>query len=891
MSVFNLDRMFRPASIAVIGASARPGSVGNVVMRNLVQGHFAGPVHAVNPSGGEIEGVRVCRSIAELPAVPELAVICTPPEAVAASVAELGLRGTRAAVVITAGARAADGSTPFAAQLLAAARPHGLRILGPNCIGLLLPPLGINASFAHLDSRPGKLAFISQSGALCTTVLDWARARNIGFSAFVSLGDGADVDLGDLLDYFGSHHETRGILVYAESITQARKFLSAGRAAARNKKVIVLKSGRHAGGARAAFSHTGAMAGRDDVVDAVIRRAGMLRVDSIEELFDAAETLAHARPVRGSRLAILTNGGGPGVLAADALAARGGQLAELSAAARAALDGVLPATWSRGNPVDIIGDAGADRYTAALDALTRDADFDAVLVLLVPTALVDGVEVAHAVAARAAQLSLPVLCCWLGDGTAEPARRVLAEAGVPGYPTPEAAVRAFMQMVEFDRNQRALMQVPPSIPEAFAPRRELARAVIEAALAAGRDALDAAGVSTVLEAYAIPVVESRQVESPDAAAVAAAELGFPLALKLRSPEISHKSEVGGVALALESAQAVRAAAAEMQARVRRLRPDARIEGFVLQRMVQRRAAVELIAGMSDDPVFGPVLLFGAGGTATELIADKAVSLPPLDLALAADLVARTRISRLLQGYRERPAADLAALHLTLVKLSHLVTDHAEIAELDINPLLLDASGVLALDARIRIVPARAGGAERLAIRPYPRELESTVELAGTELLLRPIRPEDAPAHAEFFRRVSGEDKYLRFFRAMHDIPPEQLARFTQLDYDREMALVALQRHGTAPETLGVVHVATDADNRRAEFAIIVRSDWHGRGLGKLLLGRIIDYCRGRGTGRLVGTTLLENAAMLGLARRLGFTLRPVLNDRLVEMELQLAPAG
>lgn len=892
MSVIHLDKLFRPQSVALVGASDRTGSVGNVVMRNLLGGAFTGPIYPVNTKAKTVLGRQAWPDVGSLPSVPDVGVVCTPPETIPGIVRQLGEHGTRAAVILTAWPREPDGISTVQQQMLDAARPFRLRILGPNCIGLLVPGLGLNASFAHVDALPGKLALLSQSGALCTTVLDWARSQGIGFSAFVSLGDSADVDFGDLLDYFGSHAETRGILLYAESIGHARKFLSAGRAAARNKKVIVLKSGRFEEGARAAFSHTGAMSGRDDVADAAFRRAGMLRVQTVEDLFDAAETLARVRPASGRRLAILTNGGGPGVLAADELARRGGELAKLAPDTLRRLDAVLPATWSRGNPVDIVGDADARRYASALRALADDAGYDAILALLVPTALVNNLEVARGLVTETADMKRPVLVSWMGEGAVNEARGLFAEHGIPGYATPESAVRAFMQLVEYDENQRSLMQVPASIPEDFEPRRDAVGSILQSALAAGKSALDDDEVRAVLAAYALPVVESRMAGSAEGAASGARELGFPVALKIRSPDISHKSDVGGVALELDSEAAVLEAARAMLARARKLRPQARIAGFALQRMVRRTGARELIVGASEDPVFGPVILFGAGGTGTELMRDTAVSLPPLNMALAGQLVARTRIGRLLGGYRDVPAADMNAVCLVLVKISQLVADHAAIAELDINPLLADQQGVLVLDARIGIAASPGTGPERLSIRPYPRELEEEANVGGVRLLVRPIRPEDAPAHQTFFSQVSRQDRYLRFFRAMNAIPPEELARFTQLDYDREMALVAILGRGAGgEETLGVVHVAADADNTTAEFAIIVRSDWHGRGLGRLLMERIIRYCRARGTGRLVGETLMDNRAMLALARSLGFECRTTPGEHVVELALSLTPGA
>jgi acetyltransferase len=888
VSVLNLERMMQPRSVALIGASERPASVGRVIMQNLLDGGFSGPVYPVNPRHASVLGVPAFAGAAALPDAPDLAVVCTPPATVPGIIDALGRRGTRAAVVITAGLREHPGDGNLEERMLRAAGAHRLRILGPNCIGLLLPRLGLNASFAHTGSAPGRLAFLSQSGALCTTVLDWARSRGIGFSCFASLGDSADVDFGDLLDYLGSDPATRGILLYIESIRNPRKFLSAARATSRNKTVIAIKAGRFEAGARAALSHTGALAGRDDVFDAAIRRAGMLRVHTIEDLFDAAETLAYARPLRGKRLVMLTNGGGPGVLAVDQLAAQGGVAASLSAPTLAGLDACLPHNWSRGNPVDIIGDAGADRYVKALRILLADPECDALLVMLVPTAIVDNLAVARGVAAELKETRKPVLTCWMGEQAVADARRLFAEAGIATYDTPASAVRAFMQMVEYEENQYSLMQVPASVPESFHPQTDEVRGIIRRALDAGREVLTEPEAKAVLAAYGIPVVPTRVAADAAEAAAAAEEIGFPVALKILSADITHKSDVGGVLLDIQSPAILEAAAAGMLARVRAANPDARIEGFSVQKMVSARRGQELIVGMAEDAIFGPIILFGHGGTAVEVVADRAVSLPPLNMALAAQLIERTRISRVLKGYRDVPPVDLDAVQLTLVKVSQLVTDHNEIIELDINPLIAGPQGVIAVDARIRLAGSRGSGPERMAIRPYPRELEERISLDGTELLIRPIRPEDGPAHAEFFARLSPRDVHFRFFRAVHDLSLEQLARFTQIDYDRELALIACARGPQGrPETLGVVRAVADADNTEAEFAIIVRPDWQRRGLGRLLMDRIIRHCRNRGTGRLVGQTLMDNEGMLRLAVEFGFRSRALPEDHVMYLELPL----
>ena len=887
MSVLNLDRLLKPGSVALIGASANPASLGYVVMANLLDGHYDGPIWPVNPKYATVREQECYKDVIALPAAPDLGIICTPAATVPGIIADLGDMGTRAAVVLSAGFRQEAGGPSLTQRMLDAAKPHGLRILGPNCIGLQLPNLGLNASFAHRDSLPGKLAMISQSGALCTTIIDWARSRGIGFSHFISLGNAADVDFGDLLDYLGSDAATHGILLYMESVREARKFMSAARATARNKPIIVIKSGRVREGAQAANSHTGALAGSDEVFDMAIRRAGMLRVYTIEELFSAVETLARARRVRGNHLAILTNGGGPGVLATDALVSGGGIPAELGAETMAGLEGILPPNWSRSNPVDIVGDADADRYLDAFRLLLQDQNHDAVLIMLVPTAMVDNAEVARVITEEIKLTDEPVLTCWMGEEAVEEARNHFEREGVPSYETPESAIHAFLQMVQYDQNQVALMQTPPSIPGTFTPDRETAATVISRALADGRDMLTEPEAKDILRAYGVPVVDTRAAANIEEAVRHAEDMGYPVALKILSPDISHKSDVGGVLLDIESVQLLRYAAEGMLARIQRQQPGARIRGFSVQKMVQWPGAYELILGATTDPVFGPVMLFGRGGTAVEVAADKAVALPPLNMALADDLIRRTHVYRELRGYRDRPAIDLDAVKLTLLKASQIIIDHPEVQELDINPLFANTKGILALDARIAVAKAARSGAARLAIRPYPRELEEWLTLKdGERILLRPIRPEDEPAHHELFRRLSQKDVYFRFFRAINDLDHRQLARYTQIDYDREMAFIATT-DGERPETLGVVRAVADADNHTAEFAIVIRSDHQGVGLGHTLMDKLIRYCSGRGLQRLVGETLLDNQPMIKLARNFGFEVRYP-GEHYVDLELDLA---
>ena len=872
MSIRHLDKLLAPASVAVIGASDRPASVGATVWRNLRAGTFSGPVWPVNPAHSRLDGQEVFASVSHLPQAPDLAVICTPPYTVPGLIEELGRLGTRAAIVMTAGLDAERKQA-----CLDAARPHLLRLLGPNCLGLLSPHLGLNASFAHTDALPGDVAFVSQSGALVTAVLDWAKSRRIGFSHMVSLGERCDVDFGDLLDHLASDEHTRSILLYIESIEAPRKFMSAARAAARNKPVIVVKAGRAGGGVAAAASHTGAMAGSDVVFDAAIRRAGMLRVDTLQELFIAAETLARFRGAEGlldRGLTVMTNGGGAGVMAADFAALAGLPLRTLGSTLREKLDAVLPPTWSHANPVDIIGDAPVQRYVDTLQALLADPDTGAILFAHAPTAIVRSDDIARACAPIVRQAAGRVMACWLGDGAVAEARRIFEEAGVADYETPEQAVRAYGMLDTYRRNQALLLEAPTAS-ENGAPDVGAVRAVFEGVWNAGRSLLNEAEAKAVLAAYGIPTVRTLEVAPTAEAAVSAARsLGYPVALKIVSPQVTHKSDVGGVALDLRDESSLRQAAARMQARLRESRPGAELTGFSVQPMASRPQAVELIVGASVDPVFGPVLLFGQGGTAVEVLADRAIGLPPLNRVLARELVSRTRVARLLAGYRDHPPAKLDAIADVLIALSQLLADWPELAELDINPLWADSEGVLALDARIVLSKPGEGraGASHFAIAPYPAELVQRMQWQGRPLVVRPIRPEDGPQHRAFIEQLAPEDLRLRFFSSRRDLPRSELGRLTQIDYEREMAFIAEREEaGGRRETLGVARAVCDPDNIEAEFAVIVRSDLKGQGLGHLLMQALVRHLTARGTQRMVGYVLRENAAMRELARSLGFT--------------------
>jgi len=880
MSTYRLDKVFSPRSIAVVGASPRPASPGRAVLKNLQGGCFAGRIELVNSHYDAIEGVHAVKTYEKLPQAPDLAVIAVPPPAIPSIIAAAGRMGTGAAIILTAGLGHGPGSV--AEQCENNARATGMRLLGPNCLGVLVPAAKLNASFAASLPRAGDLALISQSGAIAAGLVEWAAVRGVGFSAIASIGDSVDIDFGDLLDFFALDAGTRAILLYIESVRDARKFMSAARAAARAKPVLVIKSGRHTQSAKAALTHTGALAGSDAVYGAAFRRAGLLRVLDLDELFAAAETLGHLTHLAGARLAILTNGGGIGVMAVDRLADLGGRVAELSPDTMTNLDAALPAIWSRANPVDIAGDADNARYAVALERLLSDDQNDAVLIMNVPTALASSMEAARSVIAVTEQHrkksapAKPVFAAWIGS---ESTSAAFDAAHIPSYATEADAVGGFMHLVRYRETRELLMATPPSLPDDFAPDTAAARPVIAQALRDQRTWLDPIELTRVLSAYAIPVAAAALARDADEAVAAARPYlaaGTPVVLKILSPDIVHKSEVGGVRLNLTNDRAVGEAAADILSRARAAKPNARITGVTVYPMVLRPQARELIAGVADDPTFGPVIVFGQGGTAVEVIGDKALALPPLDLALARRLIARTRVSRILKAYRNVPAADEKAVALLLVKLAQLTADFPEIREIDLNPVLADETGIIAVDARISIAPVAErwhgpSGHPRFAIRPYPKEWERHAALPdGTAVFLRPIRPEDEPLYRPFFAAVSPEDLRLRFFAPAKDFSHAFIARLTQIDYARAMAFVALKE--ATSEMLGVVRLHTKTDYNSGEYAILVRSDLKGRGLGWLLMQTIIEYARAEGIGAIEGQILHGNTAMLRMCDQLGFAI-------------------
>lgn len=881
MSTYRLQQLFAPRSVVLVGASPRKDSLGHAVFENLKRAGFAGPIHLVNPRHREIGGAKCVATIADLDTAPDLMVVVTPAHTVPALVEAAGEKGIASAIILTAGL--GHGPDSLAAESERIARKYGLRLLGPNCLGLIAPYAKLNASFAARMPAQGHLAVISQSGAIAAAMSEWGIANSTGFSAIASIGDQLDIDISDLLDYFALDPKTRAILLYVESIKDARKFMSAARAAARTKPVVAIKSGRHAEGAQAAVTHTGAMAGSDAVSDAAFRRAGLLRVYDLSELFDATETLSHFRTLRGKRLAILTNGGGIGVLAIDRLRDFGGTPATLSEMTAVRLHEVLPATWSGTNPVDIVGDAGPERYVAALDALLADPENDAILVFNVPTAMASSHEVAQAVAERiSAQRTKtlepkPVFVSWIGGD--RKIADIFNQASIPQYPTEAEAVRGVMHLARYREAIDSLMETPPSLPDTFRPDEQKARRIVEKAISEKRRWLDPLEVAALFEAYTIPIVPTVHVaDAADAATAATPYLrqGYAVVLKIFSRDIIHKSDVGGVRLNLTNEDDVARAATDMIARARDLRPDARLEGFILQPMIRRPGARELIVGIAHDRVFGPVILFGRGGTAVEVINDKALALPPLDMKLAQDLIGRTRVSRILSAYRDVPAARQDEIALTLVKVAQMAADIPQLEELDVNPLIADESGVLALDARVAVSEARRTD-RQLAIRPYPKEWERRLlPQPDWPVLARPARPEDEEMFRAFFKSVSEEDLRLRFFAPVKDLSHPFIARLTQMDYARAMAFVAIDEASGA--MLGAVRIHADANHEAAEYAILLRSDMKGRGLGWKLMELIIEYARADGIRRIHGEVLRENTVMLRMCGELGFQVTPDPDD-------------
>jgi acetyltransferase len=887
-----LDSIFQPKSVAVIGANERPGSVGRTVLANLTNGSYGGKVFPINPGRAQVLGLPTWPRIMDVPGKVDLAVIVTPAATVPAVIRDCVAARVGGAVVISAGFREIGASgKELEAQIQGAIGGSGMRIIGPNCLGVMNPMLGLNASFAQDAPLRGSVAFLSQSGALCTAILDWSRQENVGFSGFVSTGSMLDTGWGDLIYYFGDDRHTRSILIHMEAIGDARSFLSAAREVAREKPIVIIKAGRTEVAARAAASHTGALTGSDEVLDAAFRRCGVLRVNGIAELFQMADLLAKQPRPRGPRLTVVTNAGGPGVLATDALVAGGGELTQLSGETRARLNVFLPPHWSHNNPIDILGDADPQRYAQAVEVAVADAHTDGLLVILAPQGMTSPAETARQLVPHTRAHRIPILTCWMGGPAVAEGIAVLNQAGISTFSYPDEAARAFKYLWDYSENLRALQETPtlPGLPD---PNRQLAEEVMRAVRAAGRSLLTEWESKQLLTAYCIPTVRTEMAHDGAQAAVLASEIGFPVVLKLHSETITHKTDVGGVKLNLNTAEAVRGAYEAVQQSVTERVGAQHFQGVTVQPMITRRG-FELILGCSADAQFGPVLLFGAGGELVEIFQDRSLGLPPLNTTLARRMMERTRIYRALRGVRGQEPVDLGALEELLVRFSQLVVEQRAIKEIDINPLLASSEGLLALDARILLHPADVPLADlpAPAIRPYPSQHASTFETGkGVRLRIRPIRPEDEPLMIDFHQKLSNQTVYLRYLQFLgleQRVAHERLTRICFIDYDREMVLVA-EMDARSSQDGGVVGVGrlTKSHGRNdAEIAVLVRDDFQGQGLGKELLRRLLAIACDERLERVRAYILPVNQPMQKIARDAGFRFAPPNLDGLITAEI------
>jgi acetyltransferase len=878
MSIRNLDKIFKPQRIAVIGASNNPGSVGYTVLKNLIGSGFAGVVYPVNPRYEAVQGIHAYPDVKSLPRTPDLAIICTPASTVPDLLEQCGEAGILGVIIISAGFKETGEEGRKLEERLRSTiqKFEGMRVIGPNCLGIIVPSLRLNASFAAAMPPDGHVAFISQSGALCTSVLDWALEEGIGFSYFVSIGNMVDVTFGDLIDYFGADERTRSIILYVESIAEARRFMSAARAFSRTKPIVVYKAGRFAESARAASSHTGAMAGEDAVYDAAFRRAGAVRVYEIGEIFDTAELVARVRPPLGPRLAIVTNAGGPGVMATDALIARHGQLAELSPETLEKLNKILPPFWSHGNPVDVLGDASPERYAQALEAVLRDPGVDAVLVILTPQAMTDSTGIARAVAEISKKHTKPILAAWMGGTTVQEGIRTLNQAGIPTYLTPDQAVQAFMHLVDYGRNLDLLYQTPREIPVEFAVDR---RKIREDFLPIFRKEkiLGERDSKALLSAYGIPVTMPELARNEDEAVELAKNLGFPVVLKIHSPDITHKTDVGGVVVGIITEEGVRHAFRQILTSVREKAPKARIEGITVQRMVSAAQGVEMILGARKDPTFGAVLMVGAGGVTAEVLRDRALGLPPLNERLATHLLESLRIWPLLQGFRSRPRMNVEKLIEVIMRFSYLIADFPEIQEIDVNPLVVTPEEVVAVDARVVVDEEALRNPPRpyshLVIRPYPEGYERWVTLKdGTKVLLRPIRPEDEPLWHEMLAISSRESIRFRFRYIFKETTHQMAIPYCFIDYDREMAIVGIVEEDGRKRMIGVGRLIADPDRVNAEYAVFVADPWQNKGLGGILTDYCLEIAKNWGIRKVTAETTPDNVRMIRIFEKRGFKL-------------------
>ncbi|MBL4829438.1 MAG: bifunctional acetate--CoA ligase family protein/GNAT family N-acetyltransferase [Aliivibrio sp.] len=889
-----LDKLLKPTSVAVIGASDTEYRAGNIIMRNLLSAGFDGPIIPVTPKYHSVRGVLAYSSVADMPIIPDLAVLCTNAARNSLLLKELGQKGVKAAILLSSEMSIVidDHQETMLSKCKVIAAKYGIRLLGPNSLGIILPWLNLNASFSPVTALKGNIAFVSQSAAVCTTILDWANDKQIGFSSLISLGDTADIDFAELLDTLCTDSKTNAILLYIDSITDARKFMSAARAASRNRRILVLKSGNSTRGRESAVRHSQGAFSLDVVYDSAIRRAGMLRVPNTHELFAAVETLAHSVPLRGERLAIMSNGHGPATMAVDTLMQRGGKLATLLPETIESLNLILPKSWSKENPINLLGDASVERYCQVLEILLSDGNFDALLIMHCPSAISPAKEAANriieVITKHPKGKHYNILTNWSGEKSAKSARLLFTKAGFPTYRTPESSVAAFAHLVEYRRNQKQLMETPTSTGQISKVDKEQAHQWIKKRVVQGTNQLDTHQLQTLFRFYGFSALETWIALDTSEATHIAENIGYPVAVKLRSPDIPYKSDVQGVMLSLNSAQEVASGAQAILDRVNISYPAARIDGLVIQSMANRAGAQELRVKVNTDPIFGPVILLGEGGSEWDDNRDAAVAIPPLNMALARYLVMNAIKSGKIRNQNRPDKMNIDELSSFLVRLSQMIIDCPEIVELDINPLLVSGSELTIIDAALTLEPFEGNSHQRLAIRPYPDELEQWVNLKdGSDVLLRPILPEDEPKHADFISKVSVDDLYKRFFSDVGELNHEALANLTQIDYDREMAFVATITTGGDEKIIAVARAVADPENIDAEFAILVRSDLKGQGLGRILMSKIIEYCRGHGTKTLSGMTMPNNRGMILLAQKLGFDIDIQMEDGVVDMLLHL----
>ncbi|MFA0413388.1 GNAT family N-acetyltransferase [Vibrio renipiscarius] len=890
----NLSRLLKPTSITVIGASTQKMRAGNIVMKNLLQGGFEGAIMPVTPKYNAVCGVLAYPDIDSLPIVPDVAILCTNAQRNIEIFTQLANKGVKSVIVISSD-MVDISSTGEAIQDLcvAIARRSGMRVLGPNSLGIILPWLNFNASFSPVSAQKGKIAFISQSAAMCTTILDWANDKNIGFSAFISLGNSVDIDFADLLDHLSTDTHTEAILLYVDSIKDARRFMSAARSASRNRRILVLKSGRTAEGRKAAQAHTGGSDTLDIIYDSAIRRTGMLRVQNSHELFAAVETLTHSVPLRGERLAIITNGGGPAIMAVDTLLERGGKLAALDEYTVDKLNALLPSSWSHSNPIDMVGDAGAQRYIDTLNTIMDSDCADAILIMHSPSAIahseLTAAAIVEAIKSHPRSRRFNILTNWSGELTARPARAIFTDFGIPTYRTAESAVVAFMHLVEYRRNQKQLMETPTTAELVHINELESAKKWIgDQLLDKNTVSLDTHQIRSFLKHFNFNVLPTWIASDASEAVHVASEIGYPVAVKLRSPDIAHKSDVQGVMLNLRTSTEVANAAQAILDRSQLSYPSARIHGLLVQGMAKVAGGEELRIKVKYDETFGPVILLGQGGSEWNEALDAASALPPLNMALARYLIVRAIKSEKIRLQKLPEPINIDGLSEILVRISQMVVDCPQVHELDIHPLLANGNEFIILDADLVLKAYHGDAQHRLAIRPYPIELEETLRLKDdSDVLLRPILPEDEPKHADFIHAVSKDDLYKRFFAEVGEFNHEALAKLTQIDYDREMAFVAVDTTHADGQIIGVSRALINHDNTDAEFAILIRSDLKGKGLGKILMNKIIDYCQNKGTKRMSGMTMPTNRGMLMLAQSVGFSIDIHFEDGTADMVLVL----